>query len=49
MSLAKVNYAAEETVISTENLNNIQDSVISLQTNAKTADTLVRVTLSADK
>lgn len=37
MSLTKVNYVAEETVISAQNLNNIQDSVISLIAAAKGA------------
>lgn len=43
MSLTKVNYVAEETVISTQNLNNIQDSVIALQANAETGSTLTKV------
>lgn len=43
MSLTKVNYVAEETVISTQNLNNIQDSVIALQANAETGNTLTKV------
>lgn len=43
MSLTKVNYVAEETVISTQNLNNIQDSVIALQANAEAGSTLTKV------
>lgn len=43
MSLTKVNYVAEKTVISTQNLNNIQDSVIALQANAETGSTLTKV------
>lgn len=43
MSLTKVNYVAEEAVISTQNLNNIQDSVIALQANAETGSTLTKV------
>ena len=43
MSLTKVNYVAEETVISAENLNNIQDSVIALQANAEAESTLTKV------
>lgn len=43
MSLTKVNYVAEETVISTQNLNNMQDSVIALQANAETGSTLTKV------